>query len=191
MQPIKIANSKTSRLSFSMDISGVGEEAAPNARFVIVSEGMNLAFPCEQDDDSWCATIPPLPFLESGTYDCFVEVMVDSFYFRPFKSKCSLSGAPVLNVTQPKMQATGPVITVSETVIEEDKRDPEKSHTSAGTAAPGGLKGLPSKVVKNMITRSDVLPSFTDMIKDQVHDEQKKKKKAKLNKDLQDIASKV
>lgn len=66
------------------DVKGSIPKQDMEVRIVIKNTDMSYIFQCEREnEDEFSIVFPPMPFLKSKSYECYVEVLVDNYYFRP------------------------------------------------------------------------------------------------------------
>jgi hypothetical protein len=85
MDTITVNRTKQTTVEFDLRVEGASTEDA-RSRLIIHCEGFNLMFDCKRDSQStFITTIPPVSFLDRGTHDCSVEVIINGQLFTPLK----------------------------------------------------------------------------------------------------------
>lgn len=191
---IKLQGIKPSKLTFNMDVTGV-EKADCLTYFVIEAETMRVCFPCKKRKDVWTASIPALPFLElDKTYDCYVEVIIDNYYFQPFKTKCKITGAPLIAITDPTEESVLPTIEVKGNfVVEEEEVAPEPDEANEDAralefASKDDDEAFLQTMKEELHEEEPVTPiniSFSDVVKTTANKEESAAKKKRVNETLQ------
>jgi hypothetical protein len=91
---VSINNLKENILQFELTVEGLSMKDF-DAKFVIHSADMEMAFPCKKGDDGkWSVTLPPLPMLERTAYPFHLQVVAEGFQFRPLKGAVNIVGSP-------------------------------------------------------------------------------------------------
>jgi hypothetical protein len=121
---------QTSILEFNVDVQGIDTENM-NARLIIESNDMELGFKgVSKGANTWEVKIPPLTMLECTTYQFYIDVVVDGYYFKPLQGKIGIVNSIDMNATTPINTSTAPspvsppdlpktpIITVSTPIIE-------------------------------------------------------------------------
>lgn len=89
---------------FDLSVNGLkGENVV--VRFVIEAEPFCMVFPCERKiDTKWSLHIPKLPGVEPATYRCYIEAMIDGYYFRPHEGSITVAKTPEVYVNKEQHQ---------------------------------------------------------------------------------------
>lgn len=96
---VSINNLKENLLEFEMTITGLTEENL-DAKFIIHSADMDLAFACKKGDNGkWSVTLPPLPMLERTAYPFRLQVIAEGYQFNPLKGSVNIVGSPEVYAT--------------------------------------------------------------------------------------------
>lgn len=83
MNIITINRSNPTTVEFNMKIDGAAIEDA-SARFVIHTDEFDISIPCSKiSQETFNASVPALPFIETGVLDCTIEVIVAGQVFKP------------------------------------------------------------------------------------------------------------
>lgn len=91
---VSINNLKENILQFELTVEGLSTKDF-DAKFVIHSSDMEMAFPCKKgDDNKWTVTLPPLPMLERTAYPFHLQVVAEGFQFRPMRGAVNVVGSP-------------------------------------------------------------------------------------------------
>lgn len=134
---VSINNLKENVLQFELTVEGLSTKDF-DAKFVIHSADMELAFPCKKDDaGKWSVTLPPLPMLERTAYPFHLQVVAEGFQFRPLKGAINIVGSPEVyaaGVKNTKLESpTKPVETVK---AKTESVAPQKSTPSKSREKP-------------------------------------------------------
>lgn len=180
---ITLQGIKPTKLSFTMDISGIADTAKSLAYFVVDDEKVRYCFPCKKKGESWTASIPALPYLEKGTYDGYIEVIVENYYFRPLEVKVKITGAPMVSVSEPVAESAPPKIDVM--IVEEEGEEPVKveEDASGGSTSAGVIAAVPTRLVSEPIKR----PTFASVVQDTAAREEAVRRKKRANEKLKKI----
>jgi hypothetical protein len=101
---VSINNLKENILQFELTVEGLSTKDF-DAKFVIHSSDMEMAFPCKKGDDGkWTVTLPPLPMLERTAYPFHLQVVAEGFQFRPLRGAVNVVGSPEVYATGVKNQ---------------------------------------------------------------------------------------
>lgn len=99
---ITITNTKDNFVQFDVNVDGVDSNSL-SVRFVIDTSQMCLSFYAHKiKDDTWEVTVPSMPFVERTTYPFHIEVVVDGYYFEPFKGIVNVVGPVDIYTSTPK-----------------------------------------------------------------------------------------
>lgn len=101
---VTLIHSKDNLLEFDASIHGV-EDADAVVRFVIKTKDVELMFQAvrkDGTDDTWLVKIPRSAKLEKKSYDCYIMVVVDGYYFEPLTGKVQVIELEEPKVTVPK-----------------------------------------------------------------------------------------
>lgn len=104
---VSITNNKENTLDFDMKIEGA-KTSDVKCKFVIRTKGMELAFNAkatDKDKTKWTVKLPKLDILERTAYDCFVQVVVDGYYFEPMKGVLNVTAPTEVYTTEPKTRS--------------------------------------------------------------------------------------
>jgi len=100
---VTITNTKDNTLEFTLHVQGLREEGKPLVRFVIKTEGVCLTYPCNMTEEGkWEVVIVKAGFFERTTYNFFIEVIADGYYFEPLSGTVNVVGSPELYSTKPQ-----------------------------------------------------------------------------------------
>lgn len=131
---VSINNLKENILQFELTVEGLSTKDF-DAKFVIHSSDMEMAFPCTKgENNKWTVTIPPLPMLERTAYPFHLQVVAEGYQFRPMRGAVNVVGSPEVyvnvGVTNQKLEsptkpAQAPKVKTEATVI--PKAQPTKS----------------------------------------------------------------
>lgn len=100
-----IVKSRTNKLEFEVSIKGGGDDKTPTIRFVLEDKDMNYTFDCVNEEDNiWVVTIPPMPQLTKKRYPFRVEVIIDGYYFEPFRKTLSIITDPEVDIADPDVK---------------------------------------------------------------------------------------
>lgn len=136
MENITIINGRENTLEFDIDIQGANKKK-PVVRFVVENKSISYTFQCKHSEDNdWTVIIPIIPELKNKPHPFRIEVIVDGYYFEPFRGTAEVLAEPEVktkdvNNTQPDK----PVIS-SVNVKNSDKStkpEPKKEKASVET----------------------------------------------------------
>lgn len=77
---IQLNHQAENTYEFDVDVEGL-QTSDIDASFVIIVKGMELAFPCVQDNMHFTCKIPPIPFIEKTAYKGAVRIVADGYFF--------------------------------------------------------------------------------------------------------------
>jgi hypothetical protein len=173
---VSINNLKENTFKFELSVKGLNEENF-DAKFVIHSTDMELAFPCKKDTDGkWSVTVPPLPMLERTMYPFHLQVVAEGFQFRPLKGSVNIVGSPevyasgmkntklenptkVVETSKTKPQPTKsrekPVEQIARELMEANKASTKKTKVLTETVKPAKRT---EPVKESLLPKIDVEP---------------------------------
>ena len=95
---ISIVKNRENELEFDMEIAGAKQQGT-QARFVIEATPVHYSFSCQNPGEGakWSVIIPPLPNLESVAYPFRLEVIIDGYYFEPFRGTVQITAEPTVS----------------------------------------------------------------------------------------------
>ena len=98
---------KENYFNFDMTVDGLNADDA-DVRFVIkYKPDLSLVFPCEHESGSrWTVDMPPVPMLDATAYNFVIEVVIDGYYFEPFRGLLNVVGTPEVYVSKPEQTST-------------------------------------------------------------------------------------
>lgn len=153
---IQLHNTKTSKVSFTMSVTGVNQDTL-QSRFIIDTPVGLLGFTCEKSsvEHQWSVSVPSLMFIPVGEYKCWVEVVVDNYYFKPFESAVNITSPPSVTIVTPTTDVqvpTQPTIAMGDMAVEVDETEPQvvpvvESKTTPKPAIKDSKLSLASMVV--------------------------------------------
>lgn len=101
-EDVTIVQTQENTIEFDLSIEGVNTDLAPEVRFVIQTNAMDMSFDCEQsDDEQWQVKIPAMSHLDKTSYPFRVEVIVDGYHFIPAKGNVQVTKGPNVKGSQP------------------------------------------------------------------------------------------
>lgn len=119
---VSIVNTRTNPLEFDITIQGV-DTADTIAKFVIETSGVHFVFPCRHlQGDKWACDVPPLPQIEQVSYPFHIEVVVDGYYFEPYRGTLNVTAEPLVKTSD--VATSRPTVTakVSGVEVKEDEK---------------------------------------------------------------------
>ena len=120
---VSIVNTRTNPLEFDITIQGV-DTADTIAKFVIETSGVHFVFPCRHlEGDKWTCDVPPLPQIEQVSYPFHIEVVVDGYYFEPYRGTLNVTAEPLVKTSD--VEKARPTVTAKVSGVEV-KEDEEK-----------------------------------------------------------------
>lgn len=110
-----------------MDVKGISQESEITVNFIIDGgQGINYSFKAKKDaDTNWIVDIPALPFLKKDNRPCWLEVIIENFYFKPY-----VSSVVINDMLQPIVTVTAPI------VVAQKPQPPAATPTSSNTTEP-------------------------------------------------------
>ncbi len=114
---ISIVNTRENVLEFDINIRG-GDNKVPDVRFVIEDKGIVYGFICvNEDKDKWMVTIPEMPQLTKKAYPFKLEVVIDGYYFEPYRKSLFI-------IEEPEVEAGKVVTTKKDSSTKKTKEKP-------------------------------------------------------------------
>ena len=87
MDQITINRTTENTIEFDMKIDGASISDA-DVRFVIELESFSITVPCNNtQQNEFSVEVPVLSFIEPGTYDCHIEVVINGQIFKPLRTE--------------------------------------------------------------------------------------------------------
>lgn len=119
---INIQHLKEDKLDFDLVIQGLNYTDI-RAQFIIETGPMEIGFSCFKSPEDvngtlWNVIIPPLPQLDKTTYNFHISVVVDGYYFEPYRGAVNVIGTHQIYATVPKVSLP-PTITTQPVVNNE------------------------------------------------------------------------
>jgi len=193
---ISIVRTRDNEQEFDLEISGSGKKAT--VRFVIEDKNINYSFECNNPEgDKWVAKIPPMPQLTKKAYPFRIEVIIDGYYFEPYRKTINIIAEPAVKssdveTARPEEPTVKINVKKDKTVKKTTKKKPGKSSGVVKKRATPAAK----EVVKEVETVSAPEDSFADMASNWINrekpvvTEQDKKVKNLINSALKTEPSK-
>jgi hypothetical protein len=151
---ITIVNTRENPLDFDIVIQGV-DSADAQVKFIIETNPVHFGFPCTRGEgDKWNVVLPPLPHIERVSYNFHIEIVVDGYFFEPYRGTINVTAEPEVsasevNKARPQVTVTGgPGVPVSEPVEEEKAEVTKDSLDALAEKIISKNKDKPKKVVK-------------------------------------------
>jgi len=95
-ESISIVKTRDNELEFDINITGA-QKKEPVVRLVIEDRKVHYSFDCTNPDgDKWLVGIPPLPQLTRKAYPFRLEVIIDGYFFEPYRKTMSVIPEPVV-----------------------------------------------------------------------------------------------
>lgn len=93
---ISIVKTRDNQLEFDINITGA-QKKEPTVRLVIEHGKVNYTFDCSNlKGDKWVCAIPPLPQLTRKSYPFRLEVIIDGYFFEPYRKTLNIIPEPVV-----------------------------------------------------------------------------------------------
>lgn len=94
---------KENILDFDITLQGL-EQLEMYVYFIIQTEQMTVGFKAEKTGigDKWSVKIPPVPFLERTSYQFYMCVIANGYYFEPLRGTVTIMGSQEVYVTKPE-----------------------------------------------------------------------------------------
>lgn len=180
---VSINNLKENVLEFDLKVEGLNSDNL-DAKFIIRSSGMDLAFPCAKDGHGkWSVKLPPLPMLERTAYPYVFSITAEGYHFEPLKGSINVIGSSDVYITNPKTKLTSPtptqkVVEAKAVPIKVEPVKPTKSREKSIAQIAGELMEAEKKkpveikkvVVKQTVVavKESLLPKITVEAKKEV-----------------------
>ena len=95
-ESISIVKTRDNELEFDINITGA-QKKKPVVRLVIEAPKVHYSFECSNiDGDKWIVGIPPLPHLTRKSYPFRLEVIIDGYFFEPYRKTMSVIPEPIV-----------------------------------------------------------------------------------------------
>jgi len=95
-ESISIVKTRSNELEFDINIRGA-QKQNPVVRLVIEDPKVHYSFNCDNTEgDKWVVGIPPLPQLTRKSYPFRLEVIIDGYFFEPYRKTLSVIPEPVV-----------------------------------------------------------------------------------------------
>ena len=105
---VSIVNTRENPLEFDISIQGVNDSDT-SVKFVIETNPVHFTFPCRKGEgDKWVVDIPPLPHIERVSYPFHIEIVVDGYYFEPYRGTLNVTAEPEVKASD--VHKTRPVV---------------------------------------------------------------------------------
>ena len=165
---ISIVNTRDNEFEFDISIDGVDKKNMM-VSFVIKTDSVNLQFPCKENEDNadkWEVVVPPMPMLELATYPFCVTIVVDGYFFEPFKGTAVVIHEPTVKTTATKKMS--PPVVKSVTMKSDEDEEEVEEETKPVVKKKTAKKKAPVKRAKKKKT---VEPEEKPDIKEEVEEE--------------------
>jgi len=190
---VNIVNTRSNPLEFDITIQGVSDKDMA-VKFVIETGQVEFGFACTaEEDNKWSVDIPPLPHLPHTSYNFHIEVIVDGYFFEPYRGSLNVTAEPEVKTTEvSKTRPTAPVVTpvVGKVTVKED--NPEKQ------AKKDEMDDLAEKFLKKKALEKKLTPPKSEeeiekalLVKEAIASTSSKKKKKDAKKLDDEVAAKV
>ncbi len=141
-ESISIVKTRDNELEFDINITGA-QKKQPVVRLVIEAPKVHYSFNCNNTEgDKWVVGIPALPQLTRKSYPFRLEVIIDGYFFEPYRKTMSVIPEPVVK--------SGKVA----------EKHPEKPVVNKKKPAPAKKKVVKkrteAKPVKEVVTKEEV-----------------------------------
>lgn len=130
--PLTVTALRRTKFTFQMDVKGTVPESPVHCNLCIDTGDMVLSFKASREAEAgnWAVILPALPMLKAKSYVAWIEVQVESFYFRPY-----VSSVVIVDALEPLITMTAPVTIDLDAPVdsedEEAKRKKKKKKTAA------------------------------------------------------------
>lgn len=95
-ETISIVKTRNNELEFDINITGA-QKKVPVVRLVIENGGVNYTFDCKNlKGDKWVCAIPAMPQLTKKSYPFRLEVIIDGYFFEPYKKTLNIIPDPIV-----------------------------------------------------------------------------------------------
>ena len=162
---ISIVRTRDNEQEFDLEISGSGKKAT--VRFVIEDKDVNYSFVCNNPEgDKWVANIPPMPQLTKKAYPFRIEVIIDGYYFEPYRKTINVIAEPTVKSSDVETgRPEEPTVNIK---VKKDKTKPVKKTAKKKPGKSSGVvkkraEPAPKEVVKEVETVAPPEDSFADM----------------------------
>jgi hypothetical protein len=93
---ISIVKTRDNELEFDINITGA-QKKAPQVRLVIEHGKIDYTFECKNlKGEKWVCAIPPMPQLTKTSYSFRLEVIIDGYFFEPYRKTLNVIPEPVV-----------------------------------------------------------------------------------------------
>ena len=108
---VLITNTRENELQFDIIVEGTSVEGM-RVRFVIKDEGVEHVFSCVQSATAKQLTviIPKLSYLKPGSYNFYIEVITNGYYFEPYSDILEVIAEPIVRPSGTETRLPVPVI---------------------------------------------------------------------------------
>jgi len=142
-ESISIVKTRDNELEFDINITGA-QKKEPVVRLVIEDRKVHYSFDCTNPEgNKWLVAIPPLPQLTRKAYPFRLEVIIDGYFFEPYRKTMAVIPEPI--VKSGKVAGKHP----EKPVVAEKKKAPPKKKTAV-------KKRTESKPVKKVVAKEEV-----------------------------------
>ena len=146
-EKISIVKTRDNELEFDINITGA-QKKEPVVRLIIENGKVNYTFDCTNlTGDKWVCAIPPMPQLTKKAYPFRLEVIIDGYFFEPYRKTINIIPEPV--VKSGKVAEKHP-----ETPVVKDKEETEK--TPAPKKKAPVKKRTEAKPAKRVVTKEEI-----------------------------------
>ena len=125
---ITIVNTRANPLDFDIAIQGVDSKDA-QVKFVIETNPVQFGFPCTRGEgEKWHVELPPLPQIEQVSYNFHIEIVVDGYFFEPYRGTINVTAEPTVNASEVSKARPSVTVTAGPGIeapvpVEEEKED--------------------------------------------------------------------
>ena len=124
---ISIVKTRDNELEFDINITGA-QKKEPVVRLIIENDKVNYTFDCTNlKGDKWVCAIPPMPQLTKKAYPFRLEVIIDGYFFEPYRKTINIIPEPV--VKSGKVAEKHPEKPVVKDKIVKDKEETKEKST--------------------------------------------------------------
>lgn len=168
MENITIVNQRDTELEFDINIQGANKKE-PIVRFVIEGKPTNFGFQCRQgDEDKWLVDVPAISQLKDKAYPFRLEVIVDGYYFEPFRGTVDIVAEPDVKNNTVKQPAE-PIVKAA-SVKKKEKKKPAKKKVEEQVELEEVIEDIIPEVVEVVEEVTPVIEETDDAIEEIVFD---------------------
>jgi len=154
---VSIVNTRENPLEFDISIQGVDDNDT-TVKFVIETNPVHFSFICHKEDGKWVVVIPPLPHIERVSYNFHLEIVVDGYYFEPYRGTLNVTAEP--EVTAAGVHKTAPMVAPVVNSVEVREEDEDITDDE--------FKDLAEKIINKHKEKKEVVKEKVETVKKKV-----------------------